>query len=517
MRIPKGNIMRFLAACALTIWLAACSDGGGNVTGGGGGIIGTGKQVVASGEVNGFGSATVTGSGGVIVNGIEFTRSTAPDVSPAPITFAFDNISTAHEDRLRPGMLVTVSGTYDSDSKKGSYTAIVFSPELRGPLDSGSVNAVAGTGSCSVLGRTVQSNAATVFDGISDMNELALRQSQRPELEISGYLDIQGRIQASRIALKSSGFVSGAVQFKGPVGALGEGFFNIGGVSVATDSATFVDMSAADLALPGLVIEVRGTLSGATITNAHVERKSSTEGVAIGDKIRIKGVAAGPLSGDSFVIAGPDGTLRVKTSGATFQRGENRADGSIVVAGTRLEVEGTVQPDGSMAAREVESESQRSVRLEGDLTSLDLTFGTLLLNGVSVTVGTEVAIRDNRKTPPPTADLTLAGLAAGDHLRVDGFLDGNGRVVASQLQRFDATSTTILQGPVTSVDSAGKRLVILGVTVSISPAVEMVKGISPFADFNSFAAQVATGSTVVKAKGMSSDGTFTAASLEIET
>ena len=149
--------------------------------------------------------------------------------------------------------------------------------------------------------------------------------------------------------------------------------------------------------------------------------------------------------------------------------------------------------------------------------SLDASAGTLLVNGVGVTIGSGAAIRDNRKTPPPIADLTLSGLAAGDHLRVDGYLDGNGRVVASQLQRFDAATTTILQGPVSTVDPAGKRLVILGVTVSISPAVEMIKGLSPFTDFDSFASQVATGSTVVKAKGISSDGTFTAASLEIET
>ena len=513
-RITRGNIMRILAVCALTVWLAAC-DGGGNATGGGGGIIGTGKQVVASGEVNGFGSATVAGSGGVIVNGIEFTRSSAADVSPAPITLAFDNISTASEDVLRPGMLVTVSGSFDSASRKGSYSAIVFSPELRGPLDNGSVNAVAG--SFSVLGRTVQNGAATVFDGISDMNELALRQGQRLELEVSGYLDSQGRIQASRIALKSTEFVNGIVQFKGAVGARGQGSFTIGAVSVSTDSATFVDMSASDLALPGLVVEVRGTLNGTTVINARVERKSSTEGVETGESVRIKGVATGPLSGNSFVMAGPDGTLTVTTSGATFRRGKSMADGSIVVLGARLEVEGTVQADGSLAAREVESESQRSVRLEGNLTSLDPASGSLLLNGVGVAVGTGAAFRDNRKTPPPSANLTLAGLAAGDHLLVDGYLNGNGQVVASQLQRFDAAATTILQGPVSSVDSAGNRLVILGVTVSISPAVEMVKGISPFADFSSFASQVATGSTVVKAKGTSSDGTFTAASLEIET
>ena len=127
MRIPRANITRFLAACALTACLAACGGGGGgNAVGDGGGIIGTDKQVVARGEVNGFGGTTATGLGSVIVNGTEFSRSNTPGVSPAPIALAFDNISTSRVDALRTGMLVAVSGSYNSVSRKGSYTAIVF-------------------------------------------------------------------------------------------------------------------------------------------------------------------------------------------------------------------------------------------------------------------------------------------------------------------------------------------------------------------------------------------------------
>jgi hypothetical protein len=141
MKIQLVNIVRLLVAFALTASLAACNGGGGsNVAGGGGGIVGTGKQVVASGEVTGFDSG-----GSVIVNGIEFSRSSDPDVSPAPILLAFENISTSREDSLRTGMLVTVSGSYDTGSSKGSYSRIVYSPELRGPLAPGSVNTAAGT------------------------------------------------------------------------------------------------------------------------------------------------------------------------------------------------------------------------------------------------------------------------------------------------------------------------------------------------------------------------------------
>lgn len=518
MSITRSNILRLLAAYAMNFFLAAflvtclaaCGNGGGETAaGGGGGIIGTGKQVVVRGEITGFAS-------GVIVNGIEFTRSSDPGVSETPIELAFDGVFTGREDALRTGMMVAVSGSYNTDSGKGSYTRIVFSPELRGPLDNGSVNVAAGT--CTVLGRTIQAGASTVFDGIADMNDLAVLQSQSLELlelEVSGYLDSQGGIQASRVALKSAGFANRPIQLKGEITALGIGSFSIGGVSVSTSNATFVNLSEKDL-LPGLVVEVRGTLSGSVVGNARIERKSSTSDVSAGETMRIKGVAAGPLDRNSFVMAGPDGTLTVTTSGALFLLGKNPADASIVVAGALLEVEGTVQPGGVLTARKVKAEAERTVRLAGDLATVTITSGTLVLNNVTVRTDNGTSFRDNRKTPPPAVNLTLSGLAPGDHLQVDGFLDGNGQLFASQVQRFDSTQVIILEGPVTVADPASKRLVILGVTVTIKAGTEMTRGTTSYADFAAFAAQLAPGSSVVKAKGTIEGGGFAASSLEIE-
>jgi len=482
----------------MTVFLSACT--------GGGGIVGTGfQEAVVRGEVTGLGK-------GVTVNGIEFVRSSDPGVSETPIVLAFEDISTGSEDALRIGMIVDVSGTYDPASGKGSYTSIVYSPELRGPLDNGSVDAAAGT--FTVLGRTIQAGAATVFDGIADINELAGRQNQGLELEVSGYLDAQGRIQASRIALKTAGFTNGLVQIKGAITDVRSGFFSIGGVSVATSNATFVNMSAANLSA-GLVVEVRGLLFGLVVSNARIELKSSTSGASTGETIRIKGVAAGPLSGNSFVMAGPDGTLTVTTSGAVFLKGKNPADASIVVAGARLEVEGKVQADGTLAARQVEAETGRTVVLAGDLTAVDVSSGTLVLNNVNVRTDKGTSFRDNRK-PQPVANLTLSALAPGDHLRMEGFLDGSGQVFASQVQRFDSTQVIILEGPVTSVDPDGNSLVILGVTVTTRAGADMIRGLTRYGDFASFVVQIAPESTVVKAKGTIVGSIFSASSLEIE-
>lgn len=504
MRLRTNDMIRIMLTVFFSIYLASCSGGGSTVAGGGGGIVGTGKQVVVSGEVTGFGS--------VIVNGIEFSRSTAPGVSATPVELAFDNVFSAGETVLRPGMMVTLTGSYDSATNKGSYSRIIFSPELRGTLDSGSVNA--STGTFSVLGRTAQVGASTIFDGVSDINELLTRQAQALELEVSGYLDAGGTIQASRVSLKSSGFTGGKVQLKGRISAVTADSFVLGTNSVSTSGATFVGMSAADLAIAGLVVEVRGILSGSTVGSARIERKNSTSIAPIGDLISIKGVAAGSPAAGSFVLSGPDGPLLVTISGTSFLRGSASTGSGIVVPGARLEVEGAVQADGSVAALKISVETEKTVRLEGDLTSVNAVNGSLVLNGVAVTTFAGTSYRDSRN--PPVSPLAFAGLAVGDHLQVYGFQDGSGRVIASQVERFDSNSDNLLQGPVSAVNAASSQLTMLGVTVSAQPAAVLSRGTTTYAGFAAFASQVSPGTTVVKAKGVSTLVGFTAISLEIQ-
>jgi hypothetical protein len=346
MRTPTNNIIQIVVVAVIAVCLAACS-GGTNVAGGGGGIVGTGKQVVASGEVTGFGS--------VFVNGIEFSRSTDTGVSTTPIVLDFDNTVSAGEGVLRPGMMVAVSGLYDSATNKGSYSQIEFSPELRGLLENGSVNVL--TGSLTVLGRAVKTRTTTIFDGVSGLTELQTLQVQGLELEVSGYLDSGGVVQATRIALKSSGFTGGKVQLKGTVSSVNSTSFVLGSLAISTIGATFVDMTAVDLSQAGLIVEVRGTLTGATVSNARIKRKSATSGVQAGESINIKGVAAGAPVADRFILSGPDGPLPVTISAATIFRGGTLSDASIIVSGAQLEVEGTVQADGSIAARKISVDS----------------------------------------------------------------------------------------------------------------------------------------------------------------
>jgi hypothetical protein len=502
MRPLTHNLIRILIAVVVAACLVSCG-GGTTVAGGGGGVVGTGKQVV-NGEVTGFGS--------VIVNGIEFSRSTAPGVSATPIELAFDSLSNSTEGVLRPGMMVSIAGSYDTATNMGNYTRIIFSPELRGALDNGSVNAA--TGTFTVFGRLVQTGASTVYDGVSDIQELQTRQNERLELEVSGYLNSAGTVHASRIALKSTGFTNGKVQLKGQVSAVTAGSFTLGSLVVSTSGATFVGMTAADLATAGLIVEVRGALVGTTVSTAHIVRKSATSGGVSGDSLDVKGVAVGTPVAGSFVLSTPDGPLLVTISGSSFDRGSSPADASIVVPGARLEVEGAVQADGTLTARKTSVETEKNVRLEGDLTSVNSGTGSMTLNGVALTTFAGTSYRDSSSSA--TSPLGLADLVIGDHLQVYGFIDGTGKVIASQVERFNAPALAILQGPVSSINAGTSQLTILGVIVSSQPGTTFSKGTTSFVTFSSFAAQITPGSTVVKAKGSYSGAGILATTLEIQ-
>jgi hypothetical protein len=81
------------------------------------------------------------------------------------------------------------------------------------------------------------------------------------------------------------------------------------------------------------------------------------EGVEAEDNVSIQGIAAGAVSGGSFTLNGPNGVVTVNCNDATVFRG-GTANSSIVAANATIEVEGTVQADGSVLALKIKSESE---------------------------------------------------------------------------------------------------------------------------------------------------------------
>ncbi|KAF0221580.1 MAG: hypothetical protein FD174_349 [Geobacteraceae bacterium] len=509
----RDMVRPFLTFMALLLCLTGC-DGGGAVAGGGGGISGSG---VVTGQITGFGS--------VIVNGIRFSRKAG--LADDRVKLMFENNTSAREDNLRIGMIVTVKGAFDSASGAGEYESIEFQPEIRGPLDDAGVDPAANR--IRIMGRDIQVEANTAFDSIRDLDEMngELQAGHRPELEISGNLDNAGVLHATRIARKAADFTAGPVQIKGMITTATANGFSIGTRSVVVDADTeFRNMTPTEIAA-GLLVEVKGVLNGAIFTAARVEKKNAVE-ADVNDNVRVKGTAVGGVSNDTFTINGPNGAISVNTAAASFIKGGAAATPAIVTAGATLQVEGTLRTDGSIAAVKVSVEVEKTVKLEGNAVAGAFNAGTALtLNGVTVNI-----VPTTRLVDKTGMALTPASIIAGDHLQITGVIidgpTGNfSNINASQIQRTTAGTVSFIQGPVSAKTAA--TLTILGVTIdtgSLDQAKDFVDNRvgteTPFgatrdeSQTRFFAAVTTDGLTVVKAKGTVTGAVMTATEVELK-
>jgi hypothetical protein len=445
-RTSCSRLLNVILLASLTLCGFGCSPDSGKST--------DSKNIqVATGTIIGFGS--------VIVNGVRFTRKGGlPDNR---IKLGFENNSSAGEENLRVGMIVKVTGTIDAATDTGEYESIEFQPEIRGPLDANGVDTTKGM--LTVMGRKIQIDTNTNFENIRDLTEInsELQAERHPELEISGNLDnTTGILHATRVARKADDFSEvpdKIVQIKGKIwnANAADGSFTIDSVTVKLDAAALgANTVRADIA-DGAIFEVKGKLDGTVITAINAEKKAAVDAV-MNSVVCIKGTATGGIDDKTFTINGPNGAITVNTTAASFQNGDASATSAIAAAGASLEVEGILQPDGSIAASRVYTETEKSVKLEGNALAgaFNSSAGTLTLNGIQMDITATTRLVANKGMA-----LDLAKIAAGDHLQVVGLFDGKtGKVKASQVQVTTASTDTFIQGPVTA--AAAPKLTLIG-------------------------------------------------------
>jgi len=111
------------------------------------------------------------------------------------------------------------------------------------------------------------------------------------------------------------------------------------------------------------------------------------------------------------------------------------------------------------------------------LNSTNSVAGTVTLQVVpgqtlTVTSSSQTQIEDKLNEEEPFG---ISGIAAGDFLNVEGFMDGNGNFIASQIER-DELDDIVLQGPVdvppTGGSTAAGTVSILGVEIATDGATD---------------------------------------------
>jgi Domain of unknown function (DUF5666) len=443
----RDSARRLALFCSafLMLLFGGCSEGGGGLADNGG-MSGTG---VSQGSISSFGS--------IFVNGVRW------DVSGA--TIEIDGTAASEAD-LRVGMVVRVDGDFASGNTTGTATMVRFEDVLEGPIENAPVETVPGQVRVfSILGQSVTlDSVSTAFDDGATFDGLVMDDV----LEVSGFVDAAGGIQATRVSLRGTFPADNDVDRFGDVANLvanpnGTGVFDLGTLTIRyTASTTFTDVTRATLN-SGDRVKVEGTLrlSGDEIDADEIELVS--EGLGSGDltRVEVEGIALACPQSPEYCVGG----VPIDTSMAIFE-----PVGFMPMVGDEVEVEGPLIA-GTLVAERVESEgedpAQRNVRIEAAVTSVDSAVRTLLILGVTVVADGDTTIQD--KSSIDDENFLFGEILPGDFLEIRG-IDEGGTVRALSIEREDATAGSDdvrFEGPVTALDTATPAISILGQPVPL--------------------------------------------------
>ncbi len=424
-----GKVVLVLGALVLT----ACGGGSGNSVAG---IDRTGSPVTVSyGPVSAFGS--------VVVNGVRFDTSSAQVVVEGqPGTL----------DDLSVGDVVIVTGTVNANGTTGVATSVTFDDNVQGPI--ASIDSIANK--LVVLGQTVRSGEDTSFgEGIEPPSVAGLIVGDI--VEVSGLVESDGSIRATRIERKSagSGFeITGVVANHDGVAHT----FNI--------NAQVVDYSAAQLQgfpggsiVDGQLVEVHGgTLAGLVLGATSVEFRNNALGGPSGARREVEGFITRFASAADFDVAG----LPVTTTAQTV------IQGGVLALNAKVEVEGTLNAAGVLVASKVEVRAASSVRVRSFVDSVNAAGGSIVVFGVTATVNALTRFED--QSAQELRPFSLSDIAVGDYVEIRGTLSSGGALVATLVERTNPRGTSGLRGLVQSVSRP--LFTLLGVQVATSARTE---------------------------------------------
>jgi hypothetical protein len=368
--------------------------------GSGGGTGGSGSPVVASGPVTDFGS--------IVVTGITF------NTEDATITV---NGQPGSETDLRLGHVVTVRGTLDPGGTVGTAETVAFESNVRGPIDSIDLD----NSSLVVLGQFVLVDAATQF-GATPLNALVVGNV----VEVSGFLDAEGVLQATRIDKTQDVFVPGIeIEVEGPITRLRR-----------TNQTFMVNMLQVDFSMAQIF-----TLSGNRLRNGQfVEVKSRRNIlhmngilVLVADSVTVKDTRIQGDPGDTVELQGI--VTRVSADRRTFEvngQAVRLTDETVFEVGTAanivvdvgIEVEGIFDADGVIIAQEVELGT--GVEIQGTITRALSDDNTFEVNSQRVRFTDDTVF----------AGGTEADLAIGVPVEVEGAFAADGVLVAAVIEFF---------------------------------------------------------------------------------
>ena len=420
---------RFAVPVLTAMIMTACNVGGDMAGIGGSGFISTG---------------TITGFGSVYVNGVRFETDQA--------RFEVEGRLDATESDLRVGMVVQVQGSVNADGSTGTASFIRYADDLQGPVTAiDEVTTDPDIRRLTVLGQTVVISAAdTSYDDVR-FDTIEVGQM----LEISGYYDHNGELQASYIELKDA---NDDIEIRGVIEELNGFEFTVRGVAVDASSASIEDFANGQLQ-EGVYVEVEGYFDSNTNTLIASEVEAEDDLYDDDREVEIEGYITSYTDNNHFEVNG----VPVDASGVSTSLQ--------LRLGERVEVEGYMR-NGVLIAEEIElrgGNTEISARLE----AVDLNSQQFTLKPVSDQPAITVQISDLTRMEDDLDDddrLLLTDLQPGNFITVRGFEMDNNIVAATRVKREDDDDDEVeVQGVVdaytpTSVTVLGVEFMVDGST-----------------------------------------------------
>jgi hypothetical protein len=384
----------WLMVAGVGAWVSAC---------GGGGMEGTGSFGYTAGPVAGFGS--------IIVNDVRFDESGA--------RIENEDGSALSRDALRLGMGVEVDSGAITVSTGGSNA--VASRVRRVTALVGIVGARdAAAGTLTVFGQPVRTNAGTVFDDAlpSGLASVVIGSV----VVVDGLLDAgTGVTTATRLA---PGSASEDFRIRGVVSGLDTAALKF---LIGSQTFSYTSASAPAGLANGAIVRLRVQPEPDSL--GYWDVVSSSEAVRVPDddtETEVEGRVSAFTSSSRFEVDG----LPVDASAARFE-----PSAAAVVAGVRVEVEGTMQSGVLVATRvKVEDEDGGSgggggdeIEVSGAITSVDSTNRRFVVRNTTI-----VYDDDTRFDGGSEADLLV-----GREVEVRGALDAGQTAVRAERIEFE--------------------------------------------------------------------------------
>ena len=398
-------------------------------------------------------TGVITGFGSVFVNGVEYETGST--------TVTTDDNSGASETDLQIGMVVTLSGEVNEDGTTGNANAISYDEQLKGPIESIDLF----TNTITILGQAV------VFDDLTSLENFILANLIPGDiLEISGFFNVDGSLYATRIE-KEMEQTQLKIQARITLLNTVNKTFELNGLVIDYSSAIFEDFVESDLT-DGQQVRVKGeysALDAGVLVVSKVKLKEKNEAREEGEDLHVEGFITDFESSSSFTVNGVQVILDENTE---FEYG----DASALIANIRVKIKGEFTAAGDLLAQKIRIHQQTNLNLEGAIEAINLDLGTVTVLGSEFEVNNQTKMKDESDNGERFFD--LADLTIGDFVELKGFVDSEGKNIATKMKRENENENTEteLKGKVSNILNFGFSIVGVTITTNESTLFEGING-----------------------------------------